>query len=409
MGIILFRESLSINEPNIFQEKWQLLPWGDELIACTNRSLSAIPKLVSVIDLGSNSLKQVIFDRQSGSHVLVSESDAIAGLAEGMKPNDAEAQLNPHGLDVLFHEALPEFNKKHEKFRVDTIVVVCTEAIRSVHRSSPEVIREILQKIAHVLDVPVEAINIISGDTEARLAGRAALIENPLDQYVIMQGGGSTEVIHSPEGANSKEFRSTLRFGTQTLRHQADAKALLQEGFAGIDWFKVAAPDVGGSHIRPVSLCLLGGGFRPIGRLLCQRIDNIPFFSTAPFGGRRFLATEKMIRHLEELSTVSENQLKREFAQWLNPALRRLPGHDLDNWILGNYDDWAGIPANKMGSLKLSDDTIGKVWHEKIMRRAPGIPTAALTILAALEAVAPDQIVFGNGNIRQATLLEFRP
>lgn len=393
-------------------ELWRPIPWGDSFIAATRLKSPQVSQIVSVIDLGSNSLKQAIFDQRMKSLSPIDEQDTIAALAAGMKPNDLHARLSEKGLNILFTEALPRFMEKHKKFQVDTIVVVCTEAMRSAHLSDPDAVNLVRQKIADQLGIPSRAINLAKDDEEARLAASAALIENPNDEFVMMQGGGSTELARNPLGASDECFRRTLRFGTRTLVQQPHIDKFLRDEFSHVDWFKPLASSPAGSYgitdDRYGSICLLGGAFRPIGRLLCQRINNTPFYNTASYGGRRFLWNAVLENHLKSLTHITPEQLKYEFVRWGNPETRHMTDAKLKPWLVKNYTPWIANPIQIMGSNKAKATTIGEVWHEKVARRAGGIPSAARTILAAVEAVRPHEIVFGNGNIREAIFLEPR-
>lgn len=356
---------------------WTINRWGPSLLACTRSPDIKSSQLVSVIDLGSNSVKHEIFNRSQQSIEPIFESDSFPHLAAGMEPNEPKPHLNPTGLEILCDETLPSFKKQYERAGVDTVVIICTEAIRSVQHYNPAEVESLFKYASQKLGLPVQAFNVLSEDGEARLAAKTALIENPYEEYVVMQGGGSTEVARNPLGAVSPDFRATLRFGSQTLKDLSSAQALLTEELSSIPWFKPLSSSsygaYGASNGHRGSICFLGGTLRPIGRLLAQQVNRIPFSTRSLYGGRRFLWNDDLKDYLTHLSNASPNQLNAEF--YASPAAQQTETR--------------------------------KAWDKKIGRRADGISGGALTILTAAECTRPHEIVFANTNMRQATFLEF--
>ncbi len=173
------------------------------------------------IDLGSNTLRVIKLDCQSGRF--------IADFEKVVKTAD---MLNRTG--VIHHEAvdrviyaLKEAKKKID-FSNEEIHAVTTEAIRRARNG-----QEVLERIAKETGIHFE---IIDGEKEATLTllavkNRLARLHHAARQFVLVDiGGGSTELIfHYGEKTYSKSFPIGIVTLAQSYKNISEIEAALPQ------------------------------------------------------------------------------------------------------------------------------------------------------------------------------------
>ncbi|MBT3169454.1 MAG: Ppx/GppA family phosphatase [Candidatus Cloacimonetes bacterium] len=149
-------------------------------------------KKKAIIEIGTNSIKLVVFASVNGECEILDERSDNARLGEDQSLNNTiseEAMLR--NLN-----ALSEFKKIAENESVENILVVGTMSLRSAKNSDT-----FLKKVAEKLGINIE---IISGEEEAKLsflAVKSSLKISQKEMIVFDIGGGSTEIIF---GSNAK-------------------------------------------------------------------------------------------------------------------------------------------------------------------------------------------------------------
>ncbi|MBQ9513724.1 MAG: Ppx/GppA family phosphatase [Clostridia bacterium] len=131
--------------------------------------------LVGVIDIGSNSVRLLIADGTK----TVDKSVKITKLAEGTDNGALKKESIERTVD-----ALSFFKEKAEEYGVKTIYAFATEAVRSA--TNKEDFLKLAERKTGLI------IEVVSGDTEARLGIKGAL--NGKDGAIIDIGGASTEI-----------------------------------------------------------------------------------------------------------------------------------------------------------------------------------------------------------------------
>jgi len=202
----------------------------------------------AVVDLGSNSLRLVIFDNiEKYPHQFISERYR-AKLAEGKK--DGEFILDDDKIDRTL-KALKWFDWICREQNVQTSVVVATSAIREAKNG-----KQLVVKAREELGIE---INVIDGETEAKLSAIGALNSiKKADGLVLDLGGGSLEIYCT----NTKKQLS-LPLGILSLKSLTDddpekAVAMLKQELSQHDWIKNA---------KGVDIIANGGGMRSIAML----------------------------------------------------------------------------------------------------------------------------------------------
>jgi exopolyphosphatase/guanosine-5'-triphosphate,3'-diphosphate pyrophosphatase len=137
----------------------------------------------AVLDVGSNSARMIVFRLRAGEHLDVLE-DARAPLRLARELHDA-AELGPEAITRTL-EALRDFRAVAEGAGADRILAVATSAVRDALDG------HLLLERAQQLGVPLQ---IIDGDTEARLGFVGAVHDLPVTSGATVDvGGGSAEI-----------------------------------------------------------------------------------------------------------------------------------------------------------------------------------------------------------------------
>lgn len=209
---------------------------------------------VAVIDIGSNSVRLVAYDRLTRAPVPMFNEKSLCGLGRevavtGMLPEDGLQQAR---------EALKRFRVLCNLMRVEKLFLLATAAARRAV-NGPAFIAE----VEAILGEPVATL---AGSEEARLAalGVVAGLNRP-NGLVGDLGGGSLELIHLEEGALGRGV--SLELGGLVLRDSAGkslkkAAKITSEEFDKID-------EVFSQKKHPIFA--IGGTWRAIARLHMAR------------------------------------------------------------------------------------------------------------------------------------------
>jgi len=138
---------------------------------------------VAVVDLGSNSVRLVVYDRLSRASFPRFNEKSLCRLGASI---DAEGNLGEEAMDCVVR-ALERFVSIARAMDTDTIDLLATEAIRKA--SNGEAFRERLEQVS---GLPVK---ILGGDDEARLAAQGVIagFHRPSGLAGDL-GGGSLEI-----------------------------------------------------------------------------------------------------------------------------------------------------------------------------------------------------------------------
>ncbi|EDP66008.1 Exopolyphosphatase [alpha proteobacterium BAL199] len=139
---------------------------------------------VGVLDIGSNSIRLVVYDHAGRSPIPVFNEKALCGLGRGVTET---GNLPVEGMASALLN-IDRFNQIAKAMRVRHLDVVATSAVRDA-ANGPGFVAELERRIGHPVDV-------ISGDEEARLSALGVLSGFPeADGVVGDLGGGSLELI----------------------------------------------------------------------------------------------------------------------------------------------------------------------------------------------------------------------
>ncbi|MEE4118951.1 MAG: Ppx/GppA family phosphatase [Paracoccaceae bacterium] len=207
---------------------------------------------VGVVDVGSNSVRLVVFDGAARSPAYFYNEKVMAGLGAGL---DETGRLNPEGRRRA-KAAIRRFVALAEGIDIAPLEAVATAAVRRAE-DGPEFVAEIEDETGLKLTV-------IDGEEEARLSAQGVLLGWPQGEGLVCDIGGSSMELARIEAGRVWE-RATSDLGPLTLTGLAGgAKRRAKAIEAGL------APLVERLGPHP-HLYLVGGSWRAIARLDMHR------------------------------------------------------------------------------------------------------------------------------------------
>jgi exopolyphosphatase / guanosine-5'-triphosphate,3'-diphosphate pyrophosphatase len=154
---------------------------------------------VGVIDVGSNSVRMVVFDGAARSPAYFYNEKIMCGLGKGLAET---GRLNPQGR-IRALGALRRFAKLAEGMEVDPLTVVATAATREA-ADGPEFQAEVQRETGLRL-------HVIDGDEEARLSAQGVLLGWPDAKGIVCDiGGNSMELARISDGRVGKRISTPL-------------------------------------------------------------------------------------------------------------------------------------------------------------------------------------------------------
>jgi exopolyphosphatase/guanosine-5'-triphosphate,3'-diphosphate pyrophosphatase len=211
---------------------------------------TGVRPLVGVIDIGSNSIRLVVYRDGARVPTMLFNEKVMAGLGAGLA---VDGRLHPQACEAALH-ALGRFALVARAMRVGRLRVVATAAVRLASNGEAFV-----DAVRRRTGLPVE---VIDGETEARASAMGVIAAIPdADGVVGDLGGGSVELVrvHSGEPharvslpVGSLKLAALQRHGRAGLR-RAIARALDQ-----VDWLGAGAG-------RP--FYMVGGSWRALAQL----------------------------------------------------------------------------------------------------------------------------------------------
>ncbi len=148
------------------------------------RNVTAEPVRIGVIDLGSNSLRLVVFERFGGALFQLLNEKVMCGLARGIA---STGRLNREGAALALTN-MRRFVALADATGVDHLAVLATAAVRDASDG-----QDFAGEVTRDCGVPVE---IIDGVREAQLSAAGVLAGIPEAHGVVGDlGGGSVELV----------------------------------------------------------------------------------------------------------------------------------------------------------------------------------------------------------------------
>jgi len=210
----------------------------------------------AVVDVGSNSIRLVVFDGLKRAPLPLYNEKVMCGLGRRL---DASGRLDPDGVE-LARANLQRFADLISAMGVDSVDAVATAAVRDAEDGP-----------AFVADVRRESgleLRVLTGPEEAELSALGVLAGIPdADGVVGDLGGGSLELVQIGDGAPGAQ--ATLPLGPLRLPALGDAAA--SKLSAPIDRVLAGVPWLGAAGGR--TLYAVGGSWRALARIHIAQAD----------------------------------------------------------------------------------------------------------------------------------------
>ncbi len=208
-------------------------------------------KRIAIIDIGSNSIRLVVYRDSSRSPLTMFNEKVMCGLGRGIA---ATGRLNPEGRRSAIVN-IKRFKALVDHMDVADTLIYATAAVRDAI-DGPEFVAEVEQETGLRLTV-------ISGQEEARLSALGVLSAIPwADGFVGDLGGGSLELIDVAGGKPGKMV--SLHLGPLRLMDKADgslrkAANIIRKELQDLPWI---------DRLEGRDFYAVGGAWRALARLL---------------------------------------------------------------------------------------------------------------------------------------------
>ena len=218
------------------------------VVPCAPGAPGALGKgRVGIIDVGSNSIRLVVYERASRAPLPVFNEKVLCGLARGL---DATGRLSPEGVEMALAN-IDRFTTLARNMKVTSLDLLATAAVRDA-ADGPSFMRELSSR-------PGIQAHIVSGKDEARYSGYGVMCGIPDANGVMGDlGGGSLELVSLGDGRLGES--STLPIGSLRLMSsgKGDPRKTVVEAIESVRWLR----EQGGRSFYAV-----GGAWRSFARL----------------------------------------------------------------------------------------------------------------------------------------------
>ncbi|MCE9523495.1 MAG: Ppx/GppA family phosphatase [Alphaproteobacteria bacterium] len=205
---------------------------------------------VGVVDIGSNSVRLVVYDRLTRSPVSLFNEKSLCAIGRNMVTT---GMLDEAGSDAAI-AALGRFREISAAVGVSSIEAVATAAVRDARNGN-----EFVARARNALGAP---IRILTGEEEARIAGEGVLAAIPdADGIVGDLGGGSLELSAITGGKQGAGY--TLPFGPLRLMDICEGKIERARDIVDAGLHKIPGLD----KLKGKALYAVGGVWRNIARI----------------------------------------------------------------------------------------------------------------------------------------------
>jgi exopolyphosphatase / guanosine-5'-triphosphate,3'-diphosphate pyrophosphatase len=205
---------------------------------------------VAVVDIGSNSVRLVIYDRLWRSPATLFNEKSLCAIGRNMV---STGKLNEDGSEAAI-AALKRFREITAALGIAKVDGVATAAVRDARNGN--------EFVARARDALGSPIRILTGEEEARLATEGVLAAIPDAEGVVGDlGGGSLELGYVSNGKLAEGL--TLPFGPLRLMDASNekierARAIVDEGLERV---------AGIEKLKGKALYAVGGVWRNIARI----------------------------------------------------------------------------------------------------------------------------------------------
>jgi exopolyphosphatase/guanosine-5'-triphosphate,3'-diphosphate pyrophosphatase len=215
-----------------------------------NRIDGSLPRL-AVVDLGSNSVRLVVFEGLSRNPLTIFNEKAVLGLGRGLQNTGL---LNEDAIGPAL-TVLGRYAAVARAMGAETTEVVATAAARDAG-NGPQFIQALRDRL------PDLQVRILTGEEEANLSADGVLLGFPEADGILGDiGGGSLEVVDLDHGraiAAASLPVGAIRLADRAGGDIAKARGLVEADLARVPWLKRG---------EGRDLYLVGGAWRALARM----------------------------------------------------------------------------------------------------------------------------------------------
>jgi exopolyphosphatase/guanosine-5'-triphosphate,3'-diphosphate pyrophosphatase len=205
---------------------------------------------IGVVDIGSNSIRLVVFDGETRAPQVVFNEKVLCGLGRGL---DETGLLNADGVEQALGN-LNRFVHIGRAMGARQIHMLATAAVRDASNG-----REFCRIVERQSGMPVR---VLSGEEEARLSACGVVAGTPgADGLMGDLGGGSVELVRLEKGelgAHGTLPLGPVRLLDSALGDHDQAKRIIDKQLATLPWL---------SAVAGRSFYAVGGAWRNLARI----------------------------------------------------------------------------------------------------------------------------------------------
>lgn len=204
-----------------------------------------------VVDLGSNSVRLVVYEGHTRNPIAIFNEKAVLRLGRGLQ---STGRLDEEGMAQAF-TVMHRYRAVARAMGADPFEVLATAAVRDAE-NGPAFVAKLQERM------PGVPIRVLSGVEEAEFSAEGMLCGIPNANGILADiGGGSLEVVRLDSGTRGPS--QTLRLGVIRLAERAGndpvrARAIAEADMATVPWLTDAAGQ---------ELYLVGGAWRALARI----------------------------------------------------------------------------------------------------------------------------------------------
>ncbi|MBK1662058.1 Ppx/GppA family phosphatase [Paracraurococcus ruber] len=204
-----------------------------------------------MVDLGSNSVRLVVFEGLGRNPQAIFNEKAVLGLGRGLQ---GTGRLNDEAIGPAL-TVLSRYHAVARAMRADPLEVLATAAVRDA-TNGPDFVAALQARM------PGVPIRILTGEQEAEFSAAGVQLGFPGAEGILGDlGGGSLEVVRLEGGRAARA--ASLPLGAIRLSERAGgdvvrARAIAEEALATVPWLAEGAGR---------DLYLVGGAWRALARM----------------------------------------------------------------------------------------------------------------------------------------------
>ncbi len=256
---------------------------------------------VAVIDIGSNSIRLVVFDGLKRVPATLFNEKVICRLGSEIH---STGRLPQPAIDLALTN-LVRFNRMAEAMGVQKVSLLATAAARDAANGA-----QFLQEVEARCSRPV---SLLTGEEEARLSALGVLSSLPNAEGVVGDlGGGSLELVELDKGAPDRLTTlrlGPLRFLDELKENRKAVRAEIDRALASVDWLE---------SLKGSAFYAVGGAWRSLARLHMMQTKH-PLHVIQGFRIRRKEAEDltRLVSRLGDRSLLGITEISRRRVETL--------------------------------------------------------------------------------------------